>query len=218
MCEPGGFFIDPVAAGRPRRRHPRPCRPCARPATARWSATPETLAIMGVRYGEGFAREAPGAGLWRDGSRSARSTSCFVPAGHVLGTAQIVLEHGGSRASSRGDYKRRPIRPARRSSRSRATSSSPRRPSACRCSAIPTRSSEIARLLHCAARRSRSAACWSAPMRSARPAGDHAAARARLRRADLPPRRAAALVRALRGAGRRSSATCGRRPAPTQGR
>jgi putative mRNA 3-end processing factor len=32
----------------------------------------------------------------------------FVPAGHVLGSAQIVLEHGGERIVISGDYKRRP--------------------------------------------------------------------------------------------------------------
>jgi putative mRNA 3-end processing factor len=32
----------------------------------------------------------------------------FVPAGHVLGSAQIVLEHGGERVVVSGDYKRRP--------------------------------------------------------------------------------------------------------------
>jgi hypothetical protein len=31
----------------------------------------------------------------------------FVPAGHVLGSAQIVLEHGGERVVVSGDYKRR---------------------------------------------------------------------------------------------------------------
>ena len=32
----------------------------------------------------------------------------FVPAGHVLGSAQIVLEHAGERVVVSGDYKRRP--------------------------------------------------------------------------------------------------------------
>jgi putative mRNA 3-end processing factor len=32
----------------------------------------------------------------------------FVPAGHVLGSAQIVLEHKGERVVVSGDYKRRP--------------------------------------------------------------------------------------------------------------
>ncbi|MCB8835306.1 MBL fold metallo-hydrolase, partial [Escherichia coli] len=32
----------------------------------------------------------------------------FVPAGHVLGSAQIVLDHRGERVVVSGDYKRRP--------------------------------------------------------------------------------------------------------------
>ena len=32
----------------------------------------------------------------------------FVPAGHVLGSAQIVLEHAGEKVVVSGDYKRRP--------------------------------------------------------------------------------------------------------------
>ena len=32
----------------------------------------------------------------------------FVPAGHVLGSAQIVMEHQGERVVVSGDYKRRP--------------------------------------------------------------------------------------------------------------
>ena len=32
----------------------------------------------------------------------------LVPAGHILGSAQVVIEHGGRRAVVSGDYKRRP--------------------------------------------------------------------------------------------------------------
>jgi putative mRNA 3-end processing factor len=35
-------------------------------------------------------------------------TATFVPAGHVLGSAQIVLDHNGERIVVSGDYKRRP--------------------------------------------------------------------------------------------------------------
>ncbi|WP_225009987.1 ligase-associated DNA damage response exonuclease [Novosphingobium percolationis] len=67
-------------------------------------ATPETLAIMGLRYG-GAARETPVA----YGERIALQGgvfATFVPAGHVLGSAQILLEHGGERVVVTGDYKR----------------------------------------------------------------------------------------------------------------
>ena len=39
---------------------------------------------------------------------TASTLASFVPAGHVLGSAQIVLEHGGERVVVSGDYKRRP--------------------------------------------------------------------------------------------------------------
>ena len=67
-------------------------------------ATPETLAIMGVRCGPqpGGQRIAYDETI-RVGDVDVR----FVPAGHVLGSAQIVLEHCGERVVVSGDYKRR---------------------------------------------------------------------------------------------------------------
>ena len=67
-------------------------------------ATPETLAIMAVRYGEehGATPVAMGESV-AVGPVAAR----FVPAGHVLGSAQIVLEHGDVTVVASGDYKRR---------------------------------------------------------------------------------------------------------------
>ena len=95
----------------------------------------------------------------------------FVPAGHVLGSAQIVLEHRGRAGGGVGRLQA-PPRPDLRAvrGRCRATSSSPRRPSACRCSAIPT---PAARSTGCSTgcTPSPSAACWSAPMRWARRSG-----------------------------------------------
>jgi putative mRNA 3-end processing factor len=70
-------------------------------------ATAETLAIMAVRYGEGFAGSqqvaVPGA-ITEIGGVSAS----FHPAGHVLGSAQILVEKAGMRIVASGDYKRRP--------------------------------------------------------------------------------------------------------------
>jgi putative mRNA 3-end processing factor len=68
-------------------------------------ATAETLAIMGLRYG-GAGREVPvryGESVRLPGG----VTATFVPAGHVLGSAQILLEHAGERVVVTGDYKRR---------------------------------------------------------------------------------------------------------------
>ena len=66
-------------------------------------ATPETLAIMGVRYGDQNGHPVAYGAPVRIGDVDVS----FVPAGHVLGSAQIVLEHRGERVVVSGDYKRR---------------------------------------------------------------------------------------------------------------
>ncbi len=70
-------------------------------------ATAATLAIMGLRYGvmpEGARAVDYGEAIDLPGG--IRAT--FVPAGHVLGSAQILLERDGQRVVVTGDYKRRP--------------------------------------------------------------------------------------------------------------
>lgn len=67
-------------------------------------ATPETLAIMEVRCGPQPGQPVAYDECIRVGDVNVR----FVPAGHVLGSAQIVLEHKGERVVVSGDYKRRP--------------------------------------------------------------------------------------------------------------
>ncbi|MEO6718289.1 MAG: ligase-associated DNA damage response exonuclease [Novosphingobium sp.] len=78
----------------------------ARGGHGRSIATPETLAIMDLRYGgDGATTPATyGETLRLPGGVDAT----FVPAGHVLGSAQILLEHAGERIIVTGDYKRRP--------------------------------------------------------------------------------------------------------------
>ena len=66
-------------------------------------ATAETLAIMGVRYGPQAGTPVGYGERLTLGDVSVR----FVPAGHVLGSAQIVLEHRGETVVVSGDYKRR---------------------------------------------------------------------------------------------------------------
>jgi putative mRNA 3-end processing factor len=68
-------------------------------------ATAETLAIMECRYGPQPGGQAIGYG---EVIRIGEVDISFVPAGHVLGSAQIVLEHRGERVVVSGDYKRRP--------------------------------------------------------------------------------------------------------------
>lgn len=69
-------------------------------------ATPETLAIMKLRYAtdEGAQPVSYGESIKLRGG----VTATFIPAGHVLGSAQILLEHAGERVVVTGDYKRRP--------------------------------------------------------------------------------------------------------------
>jgi putative mRNA 3-end processing factor len=68
-------------------------------------ATPETLAIMECRYGpQPGGRSTPYGEVVRLGEVE----MSFVPAGHVLGSAQIVLDFRGERVVVSGDYKRRP--------------------------------------------------------------------------------------------------------------
>jgi putative mRNA 3-end processing factor len=76
----------------------------ARGGHGRAWATPETLAIMECRYGESPSCPVAYGEVVRVGEVDVG----FVPAGHVLGSAQIVLEYGGERVVVSGDYKRRP--------------------------------------------------------------------------------------------------------------
>jgi putative mRNA 3-end processing factor len=102
--EPGDFWIDP---SRPKTRalitHGHADH--ARSGHDKVMATPETLAIMRARYGE-----QPGAQAVQYGEvvKVGGVEVSFVPAGHVLGSAQIVMEHKGERVVVSGDYKRRP--------------------------------------------------------------------------------------------------------------
>jgi putative mRNA 3-end processing factor len=67
-------------------------------------ATRETLAIMECRYGPQPGGQSVGYG---DTVRIGAVDVSFFPAGHILGSAQIMLEHKGERIVVSGDYKRR---------------------------------------------------------------------------------------------------------------
>ena len=104
-CPPGDFHIDPVrSVDRALITHGHADH--ARPGHGSVLATAETLKIMAVRYGDGFAgaREAVELG---SPIRFGPVTVSFHPAGHVLGSAQILVEHRGLRIVASGDYKRR---------------------------------------------------------------------------------------------------------------
>ena len=78
-------------------------------------ATPATLAIMELRYRTG-ASDASGTVLHKATPVEYGETirlpgnvdATYIPAGHVLGSAQILLEHAGERVVITGDYKRAP--------------------------------------------------------------------------------------------------------------
>ncbi|WP_310186088.1 ligase-associated DNA damage response exonuclease [Mesorhizobium sp. BE184] len=105
-CPPGDFFIDPV---RPVKRalitHGHSDH--ARSGHQAVLATRQTLDIMALRYGEDFAGTTHAAGLGEMTPINGVSVT-FHPAGHVLGSAQIAVEHEGIRIVASGDYKRIP--------------------------------------------------------------------------------------------------------------
>ena len=104
-CEPGDFHIDPalpVARAIVSHGH----SDHARPDHDAVLATPETLAIMQARLGEGRAgRQQMPLGYHQPIVQNGVRIT-LVPAGHVLGSAQVLLEWQGSRIVISGDYKR----------------------------------------------------------------------------------------------------------------
>jgi putative mRNA 3-end processing factor len=103
-CPQGDFFIDPVRpVGRALVTHGHADH--ARPGHGHVLATRQTLDIMALRYGEGFAGSTQTAAM-REPLRIDNVTITFHPAGHVLGSAQIAVETAGLRIIASGDYKR----------------------------------------------------------------------------------------------------------------
>ena len=103
-CPPGDFFIDPVRpVDRALITHGHSDH--ARSGHGAVLATRETLDIMALRYGEGFTGSTEAAELGKT-LRIGDAAVTFRPAGHVLGSAQIVVECNGLRIVASGDYKR----------------------------------------------------------------------------------------------------------------
>ncbi|HEY2227293.1 MAG TPA: ligase-associated DNA damage response exonuclease [Xanthobacteraceae bacterium] len=102
-CRLGGFHIDPT----------RPVDKAvithghsdhARPGHGSVLATQETLDLMGLRYGGNFAESAQTA-RYGESLELGGATVTFHPAGHMLGSAQVAVEHQGLRIVASGDYK-----------------------------------------------------------------------------------------------------------------
>src|SRR5881394_4090679 len=102
-CKPGGFHIDPV---RPVERavitHGHSDH--ARAGHGAVLATQETLDLMRLRYGEGFAHTTQVA-HYGETIRIDGIAVTFHPAGHVLGSAQIAVASDGLCVVASGDYK-----------------------------------------------------------------------------------------------------------------
>lgn len=105
-CPPGDFYIDPV---RPVARaivtHGHADH--ARPGHGAVLATPETLDIMALRMGEDAGEQRQPLDYGEHVSLNGVDIR-LAPAGHVLGSAQVVVERQGCRIVVSGDYKRRP--------------------------------------------------------------------------------------------------------------
>ncbi len=104
-CPQGQFYIDP----------PRPVDRAVithgHADHARWGhknvlATPETLAIMAVRYGADFAQSTLSLEYGERVNVDGVEVS-LAPAGHVLGSAQATIRANGMTITASGDYKRR---------------------------------------------------------------------------------------------------------------
>lgn len=68
-------------------------------------ATPDTVEIMKVRYGEDCAGQFQALDF-REPLTVNGATVTFFPAGHILGSAQVLIEAKGERVVVTGDYKR----------------------------------------------------------------------------------------------------------------
>jgi putative mRNA 3-end processing factor len=105
-CEPGDFYIDPAWPA-PRAVITHGHGDHARANNRQVLATAATIAIMQSRFGDEAGHSlqplAYGEAITLGDVRMR-----LLPAGHVLGSAQVVLEHQGTRVVVSGDYKRRP--------------------------------------------------------------------------------------------------------------
>ena len=106
FCPPGDFYIDPPwPAARALITHAHSDH--ARGGHGGVLATADTLAIMGLRLGDGFC-ESRQAAVLGEPIRIGGVEVTFHPAGHVLGSAQIAVAADGLRIVASGDYKRAP--------------------------------------------------------------------------------------------------------------
>ncbi|MEM7528421.1 MAG: ligase-associated DNA damage response exonuclease [Pseudomonadota bacterium] len=104
-CPAGGFHIDPVRAVERAvvtHAHGDHCRP----GHEALLASAETVVIAKARYGD-EAFQTTQSLAYREAIQVGDVSLSLAPAGHVLGSSQIVIEKDGLRAVVSGDYKRR---------------------------------------------------------------------------------------------------------------
>ncbi|MFS8039036.1 ligase-associated DNA damage response exonuclease [Xanthobacter sp. AM11] len=99
----GDFHVDPTRAV-PRAVITHAHSDHARPGHGQVLATRETLDLMAIRYGAGFAGSVQEIAYGERLAINGVSVSAH-PAGHVLGSAQIRLERHGLTIAVSGDYK-----------------------------------------------------------------------------------------------------------------
>lgn len=103
-CVPGDFHIDPASpVARAVITHGHSDH--ARPGHGAVLATADTLAISRLRLGEG-AFGSTQALAYGEVLQVRDVAVRLVPAGHILGSAQVVIDYQGQRAVISGDYKR----------------------------------------------------------------------------------------------------------------
>jgi putative mRNA 3-end processing factor len=103
-CRPGGFHIDPYG-GAKRAVITHGHSDHARPGHEHVLATAVTLAVMKTRLGA-VATRGTQAVKYGEKLQIGEVTVTLVPAGHVLGSAQVLIEWKGARVVVSGDYKR----------------------------------------------------------------------------------------------------------------
>lgn len=104
-CLPGGFHIDPTRrVDRAIITHAHSDH--ARPGHDAVLATPETIEFMRMRLGPDAGRTLQPL-RYGETLRIGDVDVTLRPAGHILGSAQVVVDYQGQRAVISGDYKRR---------------------------------------------------------------------------------------------------------------
>ena len=105
FCKPGNFYIDPMLpVEKALITHAHTDH--ARPNNKKILATKETIDIMRIRYQENYCKTKQNISYGESINISGVKVK-FIPAGHIIGSAQILLEYMGERVVVSGDYKRK---------------------------------------------------------------------------------------------------------------